>query len=183
MRRVSSLVSGRAAPAGDNFPLISTSGGFPGEKNRSLTFSEVLSIAVSKSFVEIRAGAAAAAAALVPAPADGCGDGEATGVGRFGIRFVGVDIMGRVCSRYLCFRDPGFSLFPVRWFVEVSGRRGLLAEVLTHCCIVQRLRNLPARHSMRFHYQGHFRRERRGKMPCLTAALLPENSRAGALAR
>jgi len=91
--------------------------------------------------------------------------------------------MGRVCSRYLCFRDPGFSLFPVRWFVEVSGRRGLLAAVLTHCCIVQRLRNLPARHSMRFHYQGHFRRERRGKMPCLTAALLPENSRAGALAR
>src|SRR5580658_8570696 len=140
MRRVSSLVSGRVAPAGDNFPLISTSGGFPGEKNRSLTFSEVLSIAAGKSLVMIRAGAVAAAAALVPAPADGFGNGEATGVGTFGIRFVGVDIMGRVCSRYLCFRYPGFSLFPVRWFVEFSGRIGVLAEVLGHSCIVQRLR-------------------------------------------
>lgn len=109
MRRVSSMVSGRAAPAGDNFPLISTSGGFPGEKNRSLTFSEVLSIAASKSLVEIRAGAAAAAAALVPA--DVFGDGEATGVGRFGIRFVGVDIMGRVCSRLSVFpRSRIFSI-------------------------------------------------------------------------
>jgi hypothetical protein len=74
--------------------------------------------------------------------------------------------MGRLCSRYLCFRYPGFSLFPVRWFVEVSGRIGVLAEVLTHGCIVQRLRIMPARHSMRFHYQGHFRREKRGETPC-----------------
>src|ERR1700733_2584932 len=112
MRRVSSLVSGRAAPAGDNFPLISTSGGFPGEKNRSLTFAEVLSIAESKSLVEIRAGAAAAAAALAPAPADGFGDGDATGVGTFGIRFVGVDIMGRVCP---------LSVFPLSRILSISG--------------------------------------------------------------
>jgi hypothetical protein len=42
---------------------------------------------------------------------------------------------------------------------------GLFAEVLTHSCIVQRLRIMPARHSMRFHYQGHFRREKEAKRP------------------
>src|SRR5580658_6649539 len=142
MRRVSSLVSGRAAPAGDSFPLISTSGGFPGEKNKSLTFADVLSMAASKSLVEIRAGAGAAAAALpaAPAPADGFGDGEAAGVGTFGIGFVGVDMMGRLfplslsssCSRscYVCFRYRCFhylrilSIFDslIRGYFEQKGR-------------------------------------------------------------
>src|ERR1700677_600509 len=131
MRRVSSLVSGRAAPAGASFPLISTSGGFPGEKNKSLTFADVLSMAASKSLVEIRAGAGPTAAALpaAPAPADGFGDGEAAGVGTFGMGFVGVDMMGRLFPLSLvvpavvpaiCVSDIsvsttlGFSLFLIR---------------------------------------------------------------------
>jgi hypothetical protein len=44
--------------------LISTSGGFPGEKNKSLIFGEALSIAVSRAGVEIGAGAGATAAAV-----------------------------------------------------------------------------------------------------------------------
>src|ERR1700719_756310 len=64
IRRVSSGVSGRAAPAGASFPLISTSGGFPGEKKRSLIFGEVLSIVVNRAGLEIGAGAGAAAAAV-----------------------------------------------------------------------------------------------------------------------
>lgn len=64
MRRVSSEVSERAAPAGTNFPLISTSGGLPGEKNKSLIFGEALSIAASKAGVDMGAAAGAAAAAV-----------------------------------------------------------------------------------------------------------------------
>src|SRR5580698_700518 len=64
MRRVSSQVSARAAPAGTSFPFTSTSGGFPGEKNRSLIFGEVLSIAASKAGVDMGAAAGAAAAAV-----------------------------------------------------------------------------------------------------------------------
>src|ERR1700678_956017 len=63
MRRVSSQVSDRAAPAGTSFPLISTSGGLPGEKKRSLIFGEVLSIAASRAGVDMGAAAGAAAAA------------------------------------------------------------------------------------------------------------------------
>jgi F0F1-type ATP synthase membrane subunit c/vacuolar-type H+-ATPase subunit K len=84
MRRVSSRVSTRAAPAGASFPLISTSGGFPGEKKRSLIFGEVLSIAANSSGVENGATAAAA----VPADARGA---EGT---TFGTTFVGEDIEG-----------------------------------------------------------------------------------------
>jgi len=63
-----------------SFPLISTSGGFPGEKKRSLIFDEVLSIAVSRSGVEMGAAAGAAAVAVL--------EGEKTGFGRL----VGEDI-------------------------------------------------------------------------------------------
>ena len=62
MRRVSSFVRTRVAPAEASFPLISTSGGFPGEKNRSLIFGEVLSIAASSSGVDIGEAAAVVAA-------------------------------------------------------------------------------------------------------------------------
>src|SRR5580658_9978066 len=64
MRRVSSQVSERAAPAGTSFPLISTSGGLPGEKKRSLIFGEVLSIAANRAGVCMGAAAGAAAAAV-----------------------------------------------------------------------------------------------------------------------
>jgi hypothetical protein len=63
MCRVSSLVSARVAPAGDNLPLISTSGGRPGEKKRSLIFEEVFSIAASSAGVENGAEPRAVAAA------------------------------------------------------------------------------------------------------------------------
>src|SRR5580700_10102716 len=63
MRRVSSLVRARAVPAGASLPLISTSGGLPGEKKRSLILAEVLSIDAKSSGVEIGAVAGAAAAA------------------------------------------------------------------------------------------------------------------------
>src|SRR5260221_14096683 len=85
-RRVSSLVRARVAPAGASFPLISTSGGFPGEKNRSLIFGEVLSIAARSSGVDI--GVAAVAAAAAARGADGA---------IFGAPFVGEDI-GAVAS-------------------------------------------------------------------------------------
>jgi hypothetical protein len=62
MRRVSSFVRTRVAPAEASFPLISTSGGFPGEKKRSLIFGELLSIAASSSGVDIGAAAAVVAA-------------------------------------------------------------------------------------------------------------------------
>src|ERR1700691_248481 len=83
MRRVSSQVSERAAPAGTSFPLISTSGGLPGEKKRSLIFAEVLSIAASRAGVDMGAAAGAAAAAARGA----AGGTVATG-------FVGEDISG-----------------------------------------------------------------------------------------
>src|SRR5258708_39739288 len=79
-RRVSSLVRARVAPAGASFPLISTSGGFPGEKNRSLIFGEVLSIAARSSGVDIGAAAVAAAA-----------PGRVAGGAIFGAPFVGAD--------------------------------------------------------------------------------------------
>lgn len=62
IRRVSSMVRTRLVPAGDNLPLISTSGGFPGEKNRSLIFAVPFSIAASSAGVE--KGAAPDAAGL-----------------------------------------------------------------------------------------------------------------------
>ena len=64
MRRVSSLVSARPAPAGASLPLISTSGGLPGEKKRSLIFGEVLNIAASSVGVVIGATAGVAAVAV-----------------------------------------------------------------------------------------------------------------------
>src|ERR1700723_3018208 len=79
MRRVSSQVSERAAPAGTSFPLISTSGGLPGEKKRSLIFAAVLSIAASRAGVDMGAAAGAARGAA--------GATVATG-------FVGEDISG-----------------------------------------------------------------------------------------
>ena len=63
IRRVSSLVRGREAPARTSFPLISTSGGFPGEKKRSLTFGEVFSIEAKSSGVENGAAPGATAVA------------------------------------------------------------------------------------------------------------------------
>jgi hypothetical protein len=69
IRRVSSLVRARAVPAGASFPLISTSGGFPGEKKRSLIFDETLSIDANSSGVE--SGAAAGAAAVAAPLTDG----------------------------------------------------------------------------------------------------------------
>jgi hypothetical protein len=44
--------------------LISTRGGFPGEKKRSLIFGEVLSIAANREEIEIGAGAEATAAVV-----------------------------------------------------------------------------------------------------------------------
>jgi hypothetical protein len=44
-------------------PLISTIGGLPGEKNKSLIFADFRSIAVSKAVVEKGAGAGAVPAA------------------------------------------------------------------------------------------------------------------------
>src|SRR5258708_3806239 len=81
MRRVSSFVRTRVAPAGASFPLISTSGGLPGEKNRSLIFGEVLSIAASRSGVDIGAAAGAAAVPVRGAAAT-----------TFGATLVGEDI-------------------------------------------------------------------------------------------
>jgi hypothetical protein len=46
--------------------LISTSGGFPGEKKRSLTFADVFTIAAKSAGVENGAAAGAAAAAARP---------------------------------------------------------------------------------------------------------------------
>src|SRR5277367_84954 len=65
-RRVSSIFKARAIPAGASLPLISTIGGLPGVKKRSLILVPVLSIAASNAGVEKGAGAGAAAA---PAPA------------------------------------------------------------------------------------------------------------------
>jgi hypothetical protein len=67
MRNVSSQFSTRDVPAGASFPLISTSGGLPGEKNRSLIFGDTFSIAASNAGVENGAGAAAGAAAAAAA--------------------------------------------------------------------------------------------------------------------
>jgi hypothetical protein len=65
MRCVSSSVSGRA-PTFDSRPLISTNGGMPGVKKRSLIFDALRSIAVSNAGVVNGADAAATA---VPAGA------------------------------------------------------------------------------------------------------------------
>ena len=75
MRRVSSTVRIRAAPAGVSFPSISTSGGLPGVKKRSLIFAAVFSIATNSAGVENGAGAGAAAVAAAVA---GRGAGGAT---------------------------------------------------------------------------------------------------------
>src|SRR5258708_25056332 len=104
-RRVSSFVRARVAPAGASFPLISTSGGFPGEKNRSLIFGEVLSIAARSSGVDI--GAAAVAAAAAARGADGA---------IFGAPFVGEDIGSGASLASAAFNTPipvseKFSLF------------------------------------------------------------------------
>src|SRR5712664_1709644 len=101
MRRVSSFVRARVAPAGASFPLISTSGGFPGEKNRSLIFGEVLSIAASNSGVDIGAAAGAAAAAA---------RGAAT---TFGTTFVGEDI-----EAVTSFGGETLDKKPRRWLPE-----------------------------------------------------------------
>jgi hypothetical protein len=61
MRRISSPLRTRVVPAGESFPLISTSGGLPGEKKRSLIFVEVFNMAVSNSGVEVGAAAGAVA--------------------------------------------------------------------------------------------------------------------------
>ena len=84
IRRVSSLVTTRAAPAGASFPLISTRGGFPGEKKRSLIFAEVLSIAASSSGVDI---GAAPGAAAVAAP--GAAETGAAEAGSEEVKFAG----------------------------------------------------------------------------------------------
>ena len=67
MRRVSSQVRARAAPAGASFPLISTSGGLPGVKKRSLIFDDVLNIVARSAGVAIGATAGAAAVAATGA--------------------------------------------------------------------------------------------------------------------
>src|SRR5208283_4886068 len=76
IRRVSSVVRARDIVPEVSFPLISTRGGLPGEKNRSLIFGEIFSIAVSNSGVENGAGAVAGAAAA-PAVARGAVLGKA----------------------------------------------------------------------------------------------------------
>src|SRR5580658_7330356 len=105
MRRVSSLVRARAVPAGASLPLISTSGGFPGEKKRSLTLAETLSIDARSSGVEMGA-AAGAAAVAARAAATGAAAGTTLG-GRFA-RFIGEDMMS-FCSRLLSrsYNNPG----------------------------------------------------------------------------
>src|ERR1700728_4599676 len=94
MRRVSSAVRGRGAPADASLPLISTSGGFPGEKKRSLTLAEVRSMTANRSGVGMRTGAGATAAALAAAAAEAGAAAAAagTGTGIFGGRIVGEDI-------------------------------------------------------------------------------------------
>jgi hypothetical protein len=64
---------------GASFPLISTSGGFPGEKKRSLTFVEVFSIDASSAGVEN--GAAAGAVAVAARPTAGAATAARAGVG------------------------------------------------------------------------------------------------------
>jgi hypothetical protein len=88
---VSSLVRARAAPAGESLPLISTSGGFPGEKKRSLTFAEDLSIDARSSGVEMGAAAGAAAVAARTAEAAGAATGTTPGGRLAGL--VGDDII------------------------------------------------------------------------------------------
>src|SRR5271170_5883135 len=90
MRRVSSLVRLRAIPTGDSFPPISTRGGLPGEKKRSLILGEAFSIAANSAGVENGAGAGATPVAA-PALAEGAPGWEA-GAATFGATFVGEDI-------------------------------------------------------------------------------------------
>src|ERR1700727_2843486 len=92
MRRVFSAVRGRGAPADASLPLISTSGGFPGEKKRSLTLAEVRSMAANRSGVGIRTGAGATAAALGAAAPEAGAAAAAAGTGILGGRIVGEDI-------------------------------------------------------------------------------------------
>src|SRR5260370_23965286 len=99
MRRVSSLLRGRGLPAGASFPFTSTSGGFPGEKKRSLILAEVLSIDASNSGVESGAGAGAAAAAAPVAAGTGFGNG-----------FAGEDIWNYDESAFMEGRDTAWRL-------------------------------------------------------------------------
>ena len=92
MRRVSSALRGRAAPADASLPLISTSGGFPGEKKRSLTLAEVRSMAANRSGVGVRTGAGATAAALAAAAPEAGAAAAAAGTAILGGRIVGEDI-------------------------------------------------------------------------------------------
>src|ERR1700677_2982583 len=102
MRRVSSVVRVRADPAGVSLPLISTSGGFPGVKNRSLIFSEVFSIAASSAGVENGAAAGAAATAAPTAAAAGRATvGTGTVEVGFGAPFAEEDIKKCVLSSTL----------------------------------------------------------------------------------
>ena len=66
MCRVSSLERVRGTPAGASLPLISTSGGLPGVKNRSLILGELFNIAARSAGVEKGAGAGAVAAEAGP---------------------------------------------------------------------------------------------------------------------
>lgn len=81
MRRVSSGVRAREVPTGASLPLISTSGGLPGEKKRSLILEEVFNIAARSAGVEKGAGAAAGAAAdrWADGAPDGCADEDRVG--------------------------------------------------------------------------------------------------------
>ena len=91
--------------------------------------------------------------------------------------------MGRVCSRYLRFRCLGFSLFPVRWFVEVSGRMNLLAEVLTHNSHSTTASHPASAALDALPLPRSLSPGKKGRNALVTADLPPENSGAGALAR
>src|ERR1039457_1429901 len=67
MRRVSSGTRLRG-PAGCSFPLISTSGGFPGDKNKSLILAEVRNMEASRVGAESGADAATAGSDATAAP-------------------------------------------------------------------------------------------------------------------
>ena len=123
MRRVSSGVRGRVDPAGVSFPLISTSGGFPGEKKRSLIFDEVLSIAVSRSGVEMGAAAGAAAVAVL--------EGEKTGFGTL----VGEDIKAVLLWQFPAL--PGSTHKPGE-SREYGGKRQLASYPSQHGVTVQK---------------------------------------------
>lgn len=130
---MSALVRARAIPAGDSFPLISTSGGFPGEKKRSLIFGDAFNIAASRAGVEkgAGAGAAAAAEALAGRGVDGA-DGAI-----FGAVIVGEDIE----AVWPCNEERQ------TWY----GRRGRVRPWIEHTqriCWLRRLRKAQSRASV-----------------------------------